>query len=184
MKKLFIVTFVFLCGLTARSQSSMVKGYVVTDKGDTLKGEIKINPKKEIDNYNKATFKDESGMQKIYKPAKTPAYGFNDEHYVAMVAQDDEKKFYKVLTTGNINFYKLGFESMRMNAVSFEVEYYISKTGEKDLVLIKESKFKKQISEMMSDNLELVESYGDEKKFDFEKALETIKNYNAWKATQ
>jgi hypothetical protein len=184
MKKLVLLSFVFLCGLNARSQSTMVKGYVVTDKGDTLKGEVKINPKKEIDNYNKVTFKDESGMQKIYKPKKTLGYGFNDEHYIAMDSQDDEKKFYKVLATGDINFYKYGFEFMRMNAVNFEVEYYVSKAGTKELILIKESKFKKQIADLMEDNAELVDAYGDEKKFDYEKALETITSYNAWKAKQ
>ncbi|WP_317899198.1 hypothetical protein [Aurantibacillus circumpalustris] len=162
----------------------MEKGYLVTLKGDTLRGEVKINPKKEIDNYNKVTFKDETGLQKIYKPNKTLAYGFNNEKFVSMDSQDDEKKFYKIICTGVISFYKLGFETIRMNAVTFEEEYYVSKEGDKELTVIKESKFKKQLNELMSDNLEFVEAYGDEKKFDFEKALEIITNYNSWKATQ
>ena len=183
MKNYFLAVFVFSGMSASIAQSTLLKGYIVTLKGDTLKGEVKINPKKEIDNYSKVTFKDETGLQKMYKPNKTLAYGFNDEHYIAMDSQDDEKKFYRVLANGEINFYKLGYESMRMNALSFELEYYISKAGSKDLVLVKESRFKKQVSEMMSDNLEFAEAYGDDKKFDFEKALESITNYNAWKTT-
>ena len=38
--------------------------------GDTLKGEIKMNPKKELDNYSKFFFKDPSGVQKIISPIK------------------------------------------------------------------------------------------------------------------
>lgn len=179
MKNYFTAACVFFT-LSMAAQSSMEKGYVVTLKGDTLKGEVKVNPKKEIDAYTKVTFKDETGAQKIYKPNKVLAYGFNDERYVAMDSQDEEKRFYKVLAAGEINFYRLGFESMRMNAVNFEVEYYISKAGEKNLILIKETRFKKQISEVMSDNLEFAEAY-DDKKFDLAKALEIIKNYNSWK---
>jgi len=181
MKKRLLAVCMCLGALPSIAQSSMVKGYIVTEKGDTLKGEAKINPKKEIDNYTKVNFKDETGLQKMYKPAKLRAYGFNDEHYIAMDS-DEEKKFYRILATGSINFYKLGYESLRMNEAVFEVEYYISHAGDKELILIKESKFKKQAGEWMKDHPEFIEAYGDEKKFDLEKAMAAITQYNSWKA--
>jgi hypothetical protein len=181
MKKCFLAVFICFNALLIHAQSVLIKGYIVNEKGDTLKGEAKVNPKKEIDNYNKVNFKDETGLQKLYKPNKIKAYGFNDEQYISMDS-DGEKKFYKVLATGEINFYKLGYEAMRMNQLVFEVEYYVSNADDKELVVIKESKFKKQLSEWMKDNTEFIEAYGDEKKFNLEKALEVIKNYNSWKA--
>lgn len=182
MKKLLMPAFVCICALPSLAQSQMAKGYVVTNKGDTVRGEVKLN-KKEIDNYYKVTLKDPNGVQKNFKPEKTRAYAIENEQYVTMDS-DGEKKFFKVLATGDINFYKLGFESMRMNEPVFEEEYYVARNGEKDLAVIKGSKFKKQMSDWMKDNPEFAEAYGDEKKFDLEKALLAINNYNSWKAGQ
>jgi len=181
MKKSYLAVLLCIYTLLATSQSTMFRGYIVTEKGDTLKGEAKINPKKEIDNYSKVTFKDDSGVQKMYKPLKLKAYGFKDEHYVSMDSED-ERKFYRVLAAGDIYFYKLGYEAMKMNEIVFEEEYYIAHAGDKELFLIKESKFKKHLTEWMKDNTEFINEYPDEKKFNFEKALLAITQYNSWKA--
>jgi len=181
MKKFSLLLFICLSSVLSTAQSSMVKAYIITEKGDTLRGEAKINPKKEIDNYSKVNFKDETGLQKMYKPNKIKGYGFNNEHFVSMDSEE-EKKFYQVLATGEVNFYKLGYEAMRMNAPIVEVEYYVSRKGETELFLIKESKFKKQVGEFMKDNQEFINAYGEEKKFDLEKAVAAITQYNTWKA--
>jgi hypothetical protein len=184
MRKLALLFFLSTgIHITLFSQPEMVRAYVVTDQGDTLRGEARVNPKKEIDNYYKITFRDASGMQKVYKPNKIRAYGFNDENYVAMDSQEG-RNFYKVLTAGEITLYKLGYETMRMNTPVFEAEYFIARNGEKDLMMIRESKFRKQISEWMKDKPEFAGAYGDPKKFDPEKAAEAIKQYNTWKASQ
>jgi len=182
MKKCLLALFICFVALLAPAQSTTVKGYIITGKGDTLRGDAKINPKKELDNYDKVIFKDANSPQKLYRPIKIKGYGFNDEHFISMDSQDDEKKFYKVLVRGEINFYKLGYEAMKMNEIVFEVEYYIAHGESTDLTLIKESKFKKQLSEWMKDNTTFIDAYPEEKKFDYEKALAAIKNYNSWKA--
>jgi hypothetical protein len=182
MKNFLLVVLVSVCAL-AQSQATFVKGYLVNDKGDTLKGEAKVNPKKEIDNYNKIYFKDESGVQKNYKPNKIKGYGCNNQDFVSMDA-DGEMKFYCVLATGNINLYKLGYEAMRMNEVVFETEYYIAHSDGKDLMLVKEGKYKKQLAEWMKDNQEFINSHNEDKKFDPQTITEIITQYNAWKAAK
>ena len=181
MKYGLLYLFVCFCFSYGHTQGGFVKAYIVNEKGDTLKGEAKPNPKKEIDSYNKIFFKDQSGVQKNYKPNKIKAYGCNNEHFVSLDSEG-EMKFFKVLSRGEINFYKLGFEGLRMNNVVFEVEYYISRPNSKDLVTVKEGKFKKQLTEWMKDNTEFINSYGDDKKFDPDKAIEIITQYNNWKA--
>lgn len=181
MRAAFIIFFICFCAELSYGQASMVKGYIVTAKGDTLKGEARINPKKEIDNYYKVSFKDETGIQKIYKPNKILAYGYDNEHFRAMDSQD-EKSFYKVLASGGISLFRLDYETMRMNALVVETEYYISVAGDKDLILVKESRFKKQAAELMKDNPDFINTYGDEKKLNCEKAVEVITQYNSWKA--
>lgn len=162
------------------AQISFVKGYLISDKGDTLRGEVKINPKKEHDNHNKVFFKDAAGIQKNYKPNKVKGYGYDNNHYVS-ITQDDEAKFYKRLTNGAIILYKGAFEVANMNAVSYEFDYYLFKEGDKKLTEVKEGKFKKQLQEWMSGSAGFANDFKDEKEFNEASAIEVITKYNEWK---
>ncbi len=158
------------------------KGYVVTDKGDTIRGEVKYNPKKEQDCYSKVAFKDENGVMKNYKPKKAVAYGFNGQHYVAMEF-DGEMKYYQVLSSGELMLYKMMYEMISMNQLVMGSVYYIAHKGDKSLKEVKESKFKKQMAEYMKDNPEILEGYDDGKDFNAESAIEVVRQYNTWKAS-
>lgn len=164
------------------SQVSFVKGYLINEKGDTLHGEIKLNPKKEHDNYSKVFFKDNSGTQKNYKPNKVKGYGYDNNNYVSMT-EDEESRFYKRLTIGNIILFKSAFEVVNMNASSFDFEYFLFREGDKKLTAVKESKFKKQLQEWMSGAAAFASEYQEEKKFNEASAIEVINKYNDWKKT-
>jgi hypothetical protein len=189
MKKKLVTLYLSLAGSVVFSQQPppqqpyFTPGYIVTTKGDTIKGEVKVNTKNEFEVYEKIAFKDPSGAQKNYKPAKIKAYGFNGQHYVSMTS-DGEPRFYQLLVKGDISLYKMIFEAMRMNELSYDAEYYIAKPDSKKLVVVKENKFKKQITEWMKDNPELLNDYEDAKEFDQEKAMALINQYNSWKAGQ
>jgi len=179
-------TFIYTIAFSALSvvlcaQNTFVKGYILAEKGDTIKGEVRLNAKKEGDNYYKVFFKDNNGMQKNYKPEKTKGYGFENKHFVSMES-DGEVKYFEVVVKGSLSLYKIMQEVMKMNELFFEAEYYLTTGGENKPIAVKESKFKKQITELMKDNAELAASYSEEKKFDLEKATDLIKSYNAWKA--
>jgi hypothetical protein len=189
MKKILITLCLGLAGDMVFSQQQpqqqpyFAPGYIVTTKGDTVKGEVKVNTKNEFEVYEKIAFKDPSGAQKNYKPNKIKGYGVKDQHYVSMIA-DGEPRFYQLLVRGDISLYKMIFEAMRMNELSYDAEYYIAKPDSKKLVVVKENKFKKQMTEWMKDNLELLSGYEDTKEFDQEKAVALINQYNSWKAGQ
>jgi len=76
----------------------------------------------------------------------------------------------------------LAFESVRMNEVTYDIEYYLSKPDNKKLVVVKQNKFKKQITDWMKDNPELLNDFEDSKEFDSEKAVALINQYNNGKA--
>ena len=177
MKNTFIVLLLNLLTYSLTSQIAFVKGYIVNVKGDTVKGEVKINPKKEQDNYSKVFFKEESGTQKNYKPNKLKGYGFQDQNYTSM-DYEGELKFYKVLISGEISMYKMMFEIVNMNATSYDGEYYITRQGDKKMTLVKEGKFKKQLQEMMSGASGFASEYEEDKKINEESATKAIKNYN------
>jgi hypothetical protein len=166
----------------ALSQGTFVKAYVVTDKGDTVRGEAKVNPKKPVEMFDKVTFKDVNGVQKNYKPAKTRAFGMDTAHFIAL-SYEGEPKFYQVLARGPINLYMVAFEAMNMNEVVLEREYFLSLPDNKKLVNVKQNKFKKQLLEWMKDKPEIAENYSEEKIFDPQRAKEVIEEYNAWKST-
>ncbi len=179
LKNSLIITLFFLVSIST-AQISFVKGYLVGEKGDTIKGEVKINPKKEQDYYSKVMFKDASGVQKNYKPNKVKAYGFDNNHFVS-IGQGDEVKFFKRMTNGYILLYKEAFEVVVMNETSFDYDYFLFKEGDKKMTEVKEGKFKKQLQDWMKDNAEFAEDYKDEKKLNAESAVEVINKYNEWK---
>jgi hypothetical protein len=172
-----------LAGLGAYAQAAFVKAYLINGKGDTLRGEAKINPKKEFENYYKVVFRDEKGQQKTYKPEKIKGFGFEEDHYVT-ITEDDESLFFKVLARGTITLYKFMYEGLRMNKPVYVPEYYLMVPDKDRLVLVKENKFKKQISDYMDDNPELVKGYEEGLEFEPAKAAELITQYNAWKTAQ
>ncbi len=177
MKATLLAFFLSFITISTNAQITFVKGYIVNEKGDTVKGEVKINPKKEQDNYNKVFFKDEGGMQKNYKPNKVKAYGFDKQNYIAM-DYEGELKFYKAIVRGEISLYKMMFEVTNMNATSYDGEYYIVRNDDKKMTTVKEGKFKRQLQEMMSGAAGYANDYEDEKKLNEEKAAEVINKYN------
>jgi len=181
MKYCLIGLYVFFFTFSDLAQSTFVKAYIIQMNGDTIRGEAKINPKKELNNYNKVTFRDDSGIQKIYKPNKIKAYGFNDFHFVSYTTEGEFYFFNRILA-GEISLFKLGFEAMRMNKPIYEEAFFLSHASNNELIDVKEGRFKKQLTDWMKDHPDFIEEYGDDKKFDVEKAIEVISHYNAWKA--
>lgn len=173
---LFLVAF-------AQAQNTFVKGYMINEKGDTLKGEIKLNPKKEIEQYTKLAFKDQNGLVKNFKPLKVKGYGFDQNHFVVLEDSERELKFAKVLASGPISLYKLGFEGLKMNSVVLEFEYYLVSIENNDKELMKENKYKRQLNEWMRDNVSFLEADQD-KKFEEKKVIDIINQYNAWKVNK
>lgn len=178
--KTIVFTFLLSSLFTSYSQVTFVKGYMISEKGDTLKGEIKINPKKEHENHSKLFFKDASGTQKNYKPNKVKGYGYENKNYVS-ITEDDEPKFFQRLTNGDIILYKTAFEVITMNASSYDYEYYLFRQGDKKLTTVKQGKFKKQLQEWMSGSAGFANEFQDEKKFNETSAIDVITKYNDWK---
>jgi hypothetical protein len=177
---LFILSFLLQGFSGLQAQGNFVKAYMINAKGDTVRGEVKINPKKEFDHYFKITFKDDAGAQKNYKPTKIKGYGFDNKDFISW-GEDDEAMFYERLTNGPIILYKSCFLSVHMNQEIREPAYYLYKEGDKKLTDVKEDKFKKQIQEWMKDSSEFAGEYTEEKKFNVESAVAVINKYNDWK---
>lgn len=178
MKKIITTLCFTIISAGMFAQITFVKGYLVTLNGDTIKGEIKMNPKKEFDLFNKVFLKDESGVQKNYKPDKVKAYGFEDKHFVA-AKYEGEMMFYKILSSGKITLYEIMYEMQQMNDIVVKSEYYLAAKSSGEFEKLKQNKYKKQLSEFMKDNPDII-SGDEEKKFEIEKVTDLIQQYNNW----
>lgn len=182
---MFSVWLLVLAFLPLGAQTYYEKGYLVNDKGDTLRGEVKLNQKKEFEVYTKLTFRDEKGVQKNYKFEKVKAYGFKERQFLKM-DYGSEEYFYEVLAQGPISYFKIVFEALYAKTVELETEYFIKKAESKKVLPMKASKFKKTMTDWMEDHPEFINAYEEPepKKFDEAKAIEVIVQYNSWKANQ
>jgi hypothetical protein len=178
MKKHFFILTLSVLISGALAQVAFVPGYIVQAKGDTVKGEIKINTKKDFENYSKVFFKDPTGNQKFYKPDKIKGYGYEGKTYVASKF-DGEPAFYRVIINGNLMLLDIMYEMMQMNETMYKNEYYIAHKGDEEFTKVKTNKFKKQLTEFMKDKPEIASGADDN--FEIEKAIELVNQYNAAK---
>jgi len=164
--------------ITSKSfaQAKYFQGYVIMLNGDTLKGEIKKNPKREFDNFTKASYrKKENVDMKTYNATKIKEYSVDGVSYVSRNV-DGEQVFVKRLSKGNVSLYESQIEVLQMNDLKIKSDYYMEKPGG-EFVKIKSGKFKKQVVEAMSDNEEIVKAL-EEKKYDYENIVELFEAYN------
>ena len=171
-----VVAAVIAFSTSASAQVKYFPGYVIMLNGDTLKGEIKENPKREFDNYTKASYRKKEGSEiKSYNPSKIREYCVDGVTFVSRNI-DGDQVFVKRLSKGAVNLYEAQVEVMQMNEIKVKSDYYMEKSGG-EFVKVKSSKFKKQMSDAMSDNQEIVKALED-KKYDYENIVEVVDAYN------
>ena len=159
------------------AQTKYYPGYVIMLKGDTLKGEIKKNPKKEYDNFIKVAYRQsEGGPIKTFNPTKITEYCVDGFKYVSRNI-DGEQVFIKLISSGAVNLYEAQIEVYQMNDLKIKSDYFMEKLGEAGPVKIKSGKFKKQVQEVMSDNEEIVKGLEDNT-YDYENIVEVFNSYN------
>ena len=96
MKRILILSlFVLWSFIDLNAQTAgFLKGYIITLKGDTVRGEIKYNPKKELELYTKITFKVSETEKKAYGPDKIKEYNLDGQTFIPREI-DGELKFIK-----------------------------------------------------------------------------------------
>jgi hypothetical protein len=171
-----VVASVMIFSLNAVAQAKYYQGYVILLNGDSLKGEIKKNLKHEFENFAKASFRKKEGVDaKSYTPAKIKEYCVDGTTFVSRNV-DGEQVFVKRISKGAVNLYEAQMETLQMNEIKIKSDYYVEKSGG-EFVKVKSSKFKKQMTDVMGDNEEIVKALED-KKYDYENIVEVVNAYN------
>lgn len=183
MKKqaFFLLLFVFGAFSAVKAEYVWKSGYVILNSGDTVKGDVKYNTKKELQLFSKVTLKQGETM-KNYKPDQIKEYGYEDVKFLTRT-MDKELVFLKLVSAGKINLFEWQFEVYHGDEIQVEKDYYIENTAgsAKELEKLKGNKFKKTVAEMMADHTELVSRVeADNKKYEFAEMQSVVEEYNEW----
>lgn len=168
----------FLLGsaaVVAQKSVEYFKGYVVTSVGDTLKGEIRVNNKSQIEAFDKVTYQNGPTDKRSFRANKAKSYSVNGDFYVSKKVED-KFVFLKQLSGGAVTLYEHKTEQFVMNDIRVYTDYYMQK-GDGELIQIKESKYRKQLAEIMSDNPALIKDIQN-KKYNFDKLVDIFEKYN------
>ncbi|HEV7231860.1 MAG TPA: hypothetical protein VGO45_11055 [Bacteroidia bacterium] len=158
------------------------KGYVLLASGDTVKGEIKVNPKKEFDFYSKVMVKKSEDEKKTFNPAKVKEFCFDETRFVSRQVEG-ENSFVKCLALGAVNLYEHQYEWQSGNSIVYKSEFFIEKANSSEMVRVKSGHFRKIVEQYMGDNAGLLKDVQD-KKYDFDQLAEVVQAYNTWVKTQ
>jgi hypothetical protein len=176
MKKVLMLGAVAVVTTVTLAQSTLAGGYIINANGDTLKGQVKYNAKNDLSLFDAVSFQTNATDKKSYRPNKIKEFAFDENVFVSRMI-DDKAVFVKRLSNGAVNLYQYKTEQYFMNAIHTYIDYYMEKSGSTELIHIKESKFKKQLSEVMGDNEELIKDI-HEKKYDYDKIVDIFEQYN------
>lgn len=186
-KNLYLVLILVLGSFTAAKAELVWKqGYVLLNSGDTLKGEIKYNTKKELPLFSKVTLKNAEGVQKNYKPEDVKEFAYEGVRFLSRT-MDKEPVFLKLVAEGQINLFEWQFEVYHGDETQVEKDFYIEKAnGEsKEPKKLKGNHFKKTVAEMMADHTDLVARIeSEDKKYEIKDMQSVIEEYNDWYADQ
>jgi alpha-L-fucosidase len=186
MKKQLLFLFIAL-GFSIASTAEMVykSGYVILNSGDTVRGDIKVNTKKELPLFAKVILK-QGETSKTYKPEQVKGYSLDGTQFLTRKL-DGEMVFLKVVTSGRILIFEHQFEVYHGDQTVVEKEHYVEKNDgvSNELVKLKGNKFKRLSVELMSDHSELVAKINaEDKKMEFAEMQAYIEEYNSWHSNQ
>jgi hypothetical protein len=186
-KNLTLVLLLVLGSFTAAKADLVWKqGYVLLNTGDTLKGEIKYNTKKELPLFTKVTLKNAEGVQKNYKPEDVREFSYEGVRFLSRT-MDKELVFLKLVSEGQINLFEWQYEVYHGDQTQVEKDFYVEKAGgtDKEPKKLKGNHFKKTVSELMADHSELVARIeAENKKYEIKDMQSVIEEYNNWYASE
>ena len=146
-------------------------------KKDTMKGEIKLALKNDMDYYSKVYFRQKPNVKpKQFLPNKITGYGFDEKHFAAMKFMD-QWVYMQVICNGKISVYEYK-PPVSLGNETKESIYLVMKGGADEMTqLDPQGKLKKQLKPIFSDDKEILKEL-DKKDLDFKMALELISRYN------
>lgn len=149
--------------------------YIVTLKGDTLKGQIKIPKLKKMELFQKISFKDQANKIRLYTPDKINGYGHNNYYYISAF-HNNKSCYFKVLSKGKTSLFQTGFEMIDEGVATGIVEFCaMEENSDGQFKVLTASSIKKQLKDLFKSNKPLAQKISDQKEIPFN--AETLEAY-------
>ena len=178
MKKLVLIFTIITISFSASIAQKWIHGYIITQRGDTTHGEIKLD-KKLL--YNEIEFKTEEGGVRKFTPEQIRGYSFNNRMFTRNERVSNivfiEKKIDGFADLYETNLYvRVG---TTQPPSGYKVNYFVRK-DEGDFIPVTKTDFKETMMRFVDDNKELRNKIKD-KKLKYKNLAEVINIYNASK---
>lgn len=176
---LMLLFFYSLTGLFSQNPAAafIKPGIAVSNKGDTLRGDIRW-AKKEIYLQNMSMKLPDNTSKGISpKNFRYVRVGEHEFESVELPGGEKEKVFMKRLSSGKINLYQYDYELYQFNTNTVKSEHYIRSGPEGEVIKITTGNAHKKLDDLMADRPDLLKQLED-KHLDFAKLKETIDLYN------
>lgn len=177
---LFILLFsnsLFVFSQTKKTPDVFEDAYVITLKGDTIKGQIKMPKAKKVELFQKISFKDKTNKVRLYTPDRINGYGHNNYYFISAY-HNNKSCYFKVLSKGKVSLFQTTFEIIE-EGIANEVEEFcvMEEKSDGEFKVIDEKGVKKQLKEIFKSNKPLVQKINDQKEIALKaEVLETYFN--------
>ena len=149
--------------------------YVISLKGDTIFGSIKMPKSKKVELFQKIVFKDKANKIRPYTPDKIKGYGYNNYYYISAF-HNNKSCFFKVLSTGKASLFQTVFEVVEEGVASDINEFCaMEEKSDGQFKIIDEKGIKKQLKDIFKTNKVLVQKISDQKEIPLN--AETLEGY-------
>lgn len=180
MKHLFIILFIsnslFVFSQAKKTPDVFEEAYVVTLKGDTIKGHIKLPKSKKISElYQKINFKDKTNKIRLYTPDKINGYGYKNYYYISAF-HDNKPCYFKILSKGKASLFEIVFEEMEEGVATELVEFCVmEEKGDGQFKVLENKGIKKQLKDIFKSNKALAQKINEQKEITVNS--ETLESY-------
>ncbi len=173
MKTPLIACFTFL-SIMCFAQKDYLSGYVVTNEGDTLTGQIRDRRSVVIKIYTKIRFiDDDRGWKKKLSPNQIRAYSRGDELFVSR-DYNGKKVFLKLVEEGPVNLY----HHLTVDDDSFLLEKkLLQREGSSHYAHIIGIGFRKKLTNYFSDCFDLIDKV-HRREFRYKTLRSAVQYYN------
>lgn len=149
--------------------------YIVTLKGDTVKGQIKIPKAKKMELFHKISFKDQANKIRLYTPDKINGYG-HDNYYYFSAFHNNKSCYFKVLNKGKTSLFQTGFEMVEEGIVSDMIVFCaMEENSDGQFKVLTANSIKKQLKDLFKSNKPLAQKISEQKEIPFN--AETLEAY-------
>lgn len=163
--------------------ASDVASYVITNKGDTVKGTITERDKKGVRfEGQKIKVQISDTEKKTYSPGKIKGYYKDDTWYESVQVGKEEWAFMMLLVDGALKLFQYDVEKVKGDEVEVtSTTYWIKDTRNKEFepLQIKDKNFKTDMAGLCADYDDLAEEIRN-KDYVFEDVEKVVKEFNKW----